>query len=229
MASARLEVVKDDVSVSPYLSRSIPAALEGLLTQASYDAFCDIINGQLDLLDAEHKRRKKRFWYMYVSIRLWIWFLILSLPFASHLDLLYWPIAMMVSVLQISMVWFYTARPKGTKSETELLRLMRSECEAMTRSTPFLSFQLVLIPTSAGARGAYLQMDTVDHIEVSISPSASASGVANVDSARLADVIESKADMSIADTEQSVVYAHAILSSPIRGEYQQVQTDVEMV
>jgi hypothetical protein len=228
MASTRLEVVKDDASVSPYMSRSIPAVLEGLLTQASYDVFCGTINGQLDLLDTEHKRRKQRFWYMYVSIRVWIWYVLLSLPFTSKLNVLYWPISMMVCVFQLSTIWRITARPTSTKSDKELLRLMRSECETMTRNTPFLSFHLVLIPIAAGARGAYLQMDTVDHIEVSVSRSASASGVTTNESALMGDAIDSKTHMLSVDDEHPVVYAHAIIPSPVRGEYQQVKTDVEM-
>jgi hypothetical protein len=200
------------------------------MAQVSYDAFCDKIDDHLDLLDTEQKRRKKRFWYMYISIRVWIWYMILSLPFVSTVNVLYWPISLMACALQIFSVWLLTMRPKGTKSDKGLLRLIRSECDTMTRTTPFVSFHLVVIPTLVASRVcAYVHMDTVDHIEVSISMSASASGVATTESAQLADTSESKALTSNGDDEHPVVYAHAILSPPVRGEYQQVQADAEIV
>jgi hypothetical protein len=226
MSSARLEVIKDDATIAPYVSRGMPAALDGLVSQGAFAAFCDRLDALLDSLDAEHKRRKKRFWYMYGAIYLWFMYFFVFAPIFELGDSL--PYTSVACLLHIALVWFFTARPAGVKTDKELMRLIRSECDEMTRQTPFVSFHTVLVPVPAAARGAWLQMDTVDHIGVSVSLSASASGAATA--AVVENTMESTkmAEASISsDAGHPVVYAQAVASS--RGDYQPVQADVEMV
>ena len=63
MSSARLEVITDDPAVAPRLSRSLPAALYGIVPTGAFQLFCDKLDGLFDGLDAEQRRRKRRFWW----------------------------------------------------------------------------------------------------------------------------------------------------------------------
>jgi hypothetical protein len=224
MSSARLEVIKDDATIPPYMSRGMPAALDGLMAPGAFDSFCDRLDALLDLLDAEHKRRTKRFWWMYGAIYVWFMYFFIFAPI-SGFD--YLPFTAVACFVHIASVWFCTARPSGAKTDKEVMRLIRSECDEMTRQTPFVSFHTVLVPVPAAARGARLQMDTIDHIGVSISLSASASGSATV--AMVENTVESvkMSTASSGDVGHPVVYAQAVTSS--RGDYQPVHADVEMV
>jgi hypothetical protein len=225
MSSARLEVIKDDAAIPPYMSRGMPAALDGLLSQAAFDEFCDTLDASFDLLDSEHRRRKKRFLWMYVSIS--FCFIMLS-PLVTLTSMIFWPLTLIACAVHITTVWFCTARGAGVKSDKEMMRVVRSECDEMTRRTPFVSFHVVLVPTAAAARGAWLQMETIDHIGVSVSLSASASGVATTANAVMAHPHDSKIDES-SDNNRPVVFAQAVASSTAaNGNYQQFN-DVEMV
>lgn len=230
MSSARLEVITDDATVAPRMSRALPAALYGIVDATSYQAFCVKLDELFELLYAEQRRRKKRFWWMYGAIYMWFMYFIIFAPIffntydgdsaASGL------VPLCLCVIHICTVWACTARPAGVKTDAETMRDIRLECEEMTNRTPFVSFHVVLMPVPTVARGAWLQMNTVDHIAVSISASASATGAATVVSAVMADAHGGKVD-SATDNQEPVVYAKAVSN----GGYQQVATGsgVELV
>lgn len=235
MSSARLEVITDEPSVAPRMSRALPAALYGIVNAAAFQAFCDKLDGLFDQLDAEQRRRKKRFWWMYGAIYIWIMYFFVFAPifFTSpgFDDSDSFPVAsvfvpLLVCAIHIGTVWGYTARPAGVKTDVEVMREIRLECDEMTNRTPFVSFQVVLMPIPTAARGAWLQMNTVDHIAVSISASASATGAATAVSAVMADAHDGKVDVA-ADNQEPVIYAQAVSNSG----YQQVanESDVELV
>jgi hypothetical protein len=225
MSSARLEVIKDDAAIPPYMSRGMPAALDGLVSQAAFDEFCDTLDASFDLLDSEHRRCKKRFWWMYATISLYI---MISVPWMIFMSMIFITLTLIACAVHITTVWYCTARGAGVKTDKEMMRVVRSECDEMTRRTPFVSFHVVLVPTAAAARGAWLQMETIDHIGVSVSLSATASGVATTANATMAHPHDSKIDES-SDNNRPVVFAQAVASSTAaNGNYQQVN-DVEMV
>jgi hypothetical protein len=227
MSSVRLEIFSDDMDISPSMSRAMPAALYGLLTDMAFNEFCDKLDQLFEMIDKEQKRRKKRFWWMHISFRLWIIAIIISGSV----------FAVMACALHLGTVWFFTARPYGMKSEKEMICIIRSECDIMTNRTPFVSFHLVLVPKPAVVgRSLYsscLQMDAIDHIGVSVSSSAAASGVATAVSVIMNDVSDSKNVESSDVHEHPVVYAHAVssLSSTTNGQYHKIHNDcsVEMV
>ena len=106
------------------------------------------------------------------------------------------------------------------------MRDIRLECDEMTNRTPFVSFQIVLMPVLTINRGVWLQMTTVDHVAVSISASASASGAATTAvSAIMADAHGAK---EAVNNQEPAVYAQAVGTN---GDYQQVATGnyVELV
>ena len=227
MSSARLEVITDDPTVAPRLSRSVPAALDGIVSTVAFRSFCEKLDGLFDELDAEQRRRKKRVWWMYGTIYFWVVYLLVIVPTNADSS-----ITMLVSLclcaLHISTVWTCTARPAGAKADSATLRDIRLECDEMTNRTPFVSFQAVLMPVPISGRiSAWLQMNTVDHIVVSVSASASASGAATAVSAVMADAHDAKAHEA-ADNQEPVVYAQAVGMS---SGYQQVATTsgVELV
>lgn len=79
MSSARLEVITDDAAVSPRMSRAL-AALHGVVDVTYLQAFYDKLDGLFDHFDAEERRRKNRFWWMYRSIIFWVIYLLLFAP-----------------------------------------------------------------------------------------------------------------------------------------------------
>jgi hypothetical protein len=108
------------------------------------------------------------------------------------------------------------------KTDKEVMRLIQSKCDDMSNA------YVVLMPVPASADGARLQMDTVDHIGVSVSLSALAASAVleptgtSKESAKMAESSISR------DAGHPVVYAQAVAASS-RGDYQPVQADVEMV
>ena len=176
MSSARLEVITDDAAIAPRMSSAFPAALYGIVNATAYQAFCVKLDELFELLYAEQRRRMKRFWWMYGAIIMWLMCFITFTPTSydngeSAASVL---VALCLCVIHICTVWVCTARPAGVRTDAETMRDIRMECEDMTNRTPFVSFHVVLMPIPTVARGAWLQMNTVDHIAVSISASASA-------------------------------------------------------
>jgi hypothetical protein len=217
MSSARLEVITDDATIAPRMSRALPAALYGIVDAAAYQSFCVKLDELFELLYAEQRRRKKRFWWMYGAIYMWVLYFIIFTPifFTSYDDgdstASGW-VPLCLCVIHICTVLVFTARPAGVKTDAETIRDIRLECEEMTNNTPFVSFHLVLMPVRMGARCAWLEINTVDHITVSISASASATSSATVVSAVMADAHDGK----VTDNQESVVYAKAASN----GNYQ---------
>lgn len=225
MSSARLEVINDDPTVAPRMSRSLPAALYGIVNVADYEAFCNKLDELFDALDSEYRRRKKRFWWMYGGIYAWFMYFIV---FAQIFDYQYTMLSFFLCAIHISTVLMCTARPTGVKPDKETMRDIRTECEAMTNRTPYVSFHVVLMSTPAAARGAWLQMNTIDHIGVSIAGNATAavSASAGAVNSIMVDTHDTKSD-DAAGSPEPVVYAQAVLN----GKYQSVPSsnDVDIV
>jgi hypothetical protein len=222
MSSARLEVIRDDATVAPHMSRGMPAALDGLVTQVAFDAFCDRLDALFALLDAEQKRHRRSFWWIYITIYLWFMYFLFFIPIFKLKYIQYSAPAFFVHIV---LVGFCTARPTGAMTDKELLHLIRCECDEMTRQTPFVSFHTILMPVPSVARGAALQVDTVDHIGVSVSMLATASSAAVAVLENAMDLTK-RAEAASSDEGHPVVYAQAVAS---RGDYRPVHVDVEMV
>ena len=231
MSSARLEVITDDPAVTPRLSRSLPAALYGIVPTGAFQLFCDKLDGLFDGLDAEQRRRKRRFWWMYGAINIWLnyfmFFILITMSPTITPALSIQVLSVVLCALHFGTVWACTARPAGAKTEGETMRDIRLECDEMTNRTPFVSFQIVLMPVPTINRGVWLQMTTVDHVAVSISASASASGAATTAVSAIA--ADAHCAKEAADNQEPVVFAQAVGTS--RGGYQQVATGsgVELV
>ena len=220
MSSARLEVIIDEPAIAPRMSRALPAALYGIVNATAFQSFCDKLDALFDQLYTEQRRRKRRFWWMYGSIYAWLMYYIISSPmffFDSPSDT-YVFVSLFLCAIHICTVWVFTARSAGVKTDDEVMREIRLECDEMTNRTPFVSFQVVMMPIPTAARGAWLQMNTIDHVAVSISASASATGAATAVSTIIADSHDGKVDKT-ADSQETAVYAQAVSS----GDY------VEMV
>lgn len=217
MSSARLEVITDNDNVAPRMSRTLPAALYGNVNVDSFQTFCDRMDGLFDQLDAEQRRRKKRFWWMYGAINIWIIsFIIPSFPVfdnsSSILRVAATLVPFCVCVIFMCTVWGCTAPPTGAKTDAETMHDIRLECEEMTNRTPGVSFHVVLMPVPSGARGAWLQMNTVDHIAVSIA------SLTSVHSAICTMADKHDGVVEATGSRKPVVYAKAVAD----GDYQQL-------
>jgi hypothetical protein len=209
MSSARLEIIKNNAYNPACMSRSMPAALNGLLTQAALDDFCDKLDVLFVLSHKEHKRCIK---FMVNGGYFLMMFFIVS--YVRYMNF-WWFNGTVIFTFGFGVyVWLSTAPYIGVKANGRILNLIRFECDEMTRRTPFVSFHVV-----AG---------TIKHIDVNISVSVTSSGVATDSNA----IVERTSDSKIAessDNHHPVVYAHAVTSpTTINDSYQQLN-DVQVV
>ena len=66
MMTARLEIFADGLDSSPHLSRSLPAALDGLIDNKAFHEFADELDILLEMLDTDHQRVRNRYrWLTY--------------------------------------------------------------------------------------------------------------------------------------------------------------------
>jgi hypothetical protein len=57
--TARFEIIQDDIYTPACLSRSMPAAVDGLLTQAALDDFGDQLDALLVVSHMDHKHGRQ--------------------------------------------------------------------------------------------------------------------------------------------------------------------------
>jgi hypothetical protein len=123
-------------------------------------------------------------------------------------------------VVNLGIVWLCTQPGAGTKSQKEILQLIRCACVELiryelTRSAPFvLSFHV-----AAGANS---------HIRVSISASVTASGVASASNATMDKTSDSKIAEST-DNHHPVVHAQFVTTSTTTNGDNQQLSIVEVV
>ena len=176
MNEARLEIFADDIDSAPQLSRSLPAALDGLIDYKTFHEFADRIDELLEFLDAEHKRLQNRYWWTLYGLYSFYPAIFL---FHSVLFLVYFGIW----ITYLISVRLYTEYcRKSPKSIDEIVKEIRSACEVMTNHTPHVSFRPMFRPFSTGSR----EVDCTEYIYVSISDTAFAevlagAAVTNID------------------------------------------------
>jgi hypothetical protein len=205
MSSARLEIIIDDADTPACMSRTMPAALEGLVPQAALDDFCDKLDALFVLSHTESQRVRKRVSWMSRACLFWLF---LFFCFISFMNLWWFIGTFILTAVYTGTVWFCTQPGADAKSQKEILQLIRFECDELTRRTPFVSFHV-----AAGS---------VNHIGVSISLSATAFGVASTSNANVEDTSDSKNAVA-SDNHHPVVYAHAVTTSTTtNGNYQQL-------
>jgi hypothetical protein len=184
MNEARLEFFADDIDSPPQLSRSLPAALDGLVDYKTFQEFADQLDELLILLDAEHERLKNRYWWTQYGIYTCypaIFF------FSSYLFVAYF----WVWIIYLLSVRQYTTHfRKSPKSIDEIIKEIRSLCEVVTNRTPHVSFHPMIRPFPTGS----LQMDFIEYIYISISDhafaevlAAAAAAVINIDEYNTSD------------------------------------------
>jgi hypothetical protein len=192
MSSIRLEIIKENPEIPPCMSRRIPGELNGLITEAAFAEFCDKLDELLVSLDAELTRCKKVFRWgkgaKLFSMASFAMCLLFTSASASVPNFLYsWLVALGALVLYMSVAWFFVGRKCCGKHKFyfELMQEIRSECDAMTRRTPFVSFHVILMPANTVVRETVIPMDVIDCIAVSISASASAVATKNVNNCEI--------------------------------------------
>jgi hypothetical protein len=212
MSSARLEIIKNNAYNPACMSRSMPAALNGLLTQAALDDFCDKLDELFVLSHEEHKRCIK--FMVHGGYGGYFLMMFLGVSYGRYINF-WWYIGAVIFTFGFGVyVWLSTAPYIGVKANGRILNLIRFECDEMTRRTPFLSFHVV-----AG---------TIKHIDVNISVSATSSGVATGSKAIVECTSGSKITES-SDNHHPVVSAQAVTSpTTINDSYQQLN-DVQVV
>jgi hypothetical protein len=179
---ARLEIIKDKATsircMPAHMCRNLPAALEGLVGDEAFRAFCDRLDSWLELLGAEDNRMAKRFGCIFLGIFLFLILFTASLGFLPDNTtlLLFTGSLLCILTIHVSLVCRFTRRPYGALSIDEIMCNIRAECDNMTYHAPNLSFKVVMSkPPSDESKKEYL-----DYISVSASLLTQESGVASV-------------------------------------------------
>ena len=166
MSAARLEIIKDD-GEPIHVCRSMPAALERLVSRERFCDFCDKIDSSLQPLDEAHKRCKQRFWWKYGAVLFWICFFSFGLMHMIDSVLLYVVgyLVLLLVILSCIDCFVNFDVPRGALTEKELMRQMRRDCEDMSLSTPQVSFNIVLQPIPPFQMN-FLPLEVVDIISL---------------------------------------------------------------
>jgi hypothetical protein len=207
MSTARLEIIKDDDNIPPHMSRSMPAVLDGLLTQAALDDFCDKLDVLFIWLHEEQERFLTRATLLIGALFYWIARALYFRPY--KISMLIDPF--MLTVIYIGIVLLCTQPGANAKSKNEILQLIRFECDEMTRRTPFASFHV-----DSGA---------MNHIDVSISLSAPASGVFTASNA-IIDTNNPKIDESSSNHQPVGYCAQTVTTTTATNDDYQQMNDV---
>jgi hypothetical protein len=241
MSAARLEIIKDD-GEPIQVCRSMPAALEGLVSRESFCDFCDKIDDSLQLLDDAHKRCKKRIWWKWGAVYLWIFFFSFGLvQMADNVVLYVVGYMLLLRVLLSSIDCFVNSGvPRDALTEKELMRKMRRDCEDMTLNTPHVSFHIVLQPVPP-FQMKFLALEVVDHIAVSLSFAATSRGnvagggviaalMTGEDAATTRKIMDHEAATAVttstaASASHPVAFAEAISGNTGSSSYQRVPSD----
>ena len=248
MSSARLEILKDD-DEPIQVCRSMPAALEGLLSRASFCDFCDKLDDSLQRLEEAHKRFKTRICWKWVAVYIWIFgfsFSISSymLAFQSTPSILLFVLGYMLLLRLILSTIDYFVNfnvPRDALTDKQLMRKLRRDCEEMTLHTPHVSFHIVLQPIPP-LQMKFLALEVVDHIAVSLSSAATIRGGTSViaslmttgdDSATACKIMEHEAATATPGNATAIVFAEAMISgaghtgslSSTSTAYQRVASD----
>ena len=178
MDTARLEIFADDLDSSPRLSRSIPAALDGLIDYKVFQEFADELDILLEMLDTDVRRLQNRSWRI-VYGQLCITFgSLFWLPYYINLYIVWF----FISVIYMASTWLYaTYSLRGPKTTGEIIEEIRSICEVVTNRTPNVSFHPIFRGLSAGSQ----EMEIVTNIDVSISNNAFSALIAADDAVRI--------------------------------------------
>ena len=149
-----------------YVSKTLPAELEGLVCPQKFQTFCEQLDGSLQLMVEERERVSKRRMYLSIVLglvigiplgRVLLW-VVSSNEFSFiHILVLSFFLGVIVGIINVlTRVLF------GACSGKDHLQKMRNECEVMTISTPGVSFHVVLVQFSV------FIADDVDHIAVTV-------------------------------------------------------------
>ena len=183
MSIARLEII-ENVGEPIHVSKTMPAAIEGIICPKEFGFFIEQLDGPLQQMDTESKRSFKQlnqaFGCMFLYVMALPWVLILyyigvltgtSVRVFSRLYLV--PLTIMV------MVACAIRRPSRVRSRMKLFQKMKTHCELMTMSTPRnVSFHVVLLKTPHYNSHNILK---VDYIAVNVDLPASATLGSDID------------------------------------------------
>lgn len=177
MNSVRLEIIQDDPTTAPRLSRIMPAILYKYVPERTFIEFCDRIDVLLNAAATDYRCRANRLSWWTPSVIFWVYLIIIMIfsgQFTSDagdlgLSYKFLVILIVICVLHLGTIGIWMRRSTGVKPAIETLSEIRAECEAMSNRTPCASFHLVTSPLSMTYLRQYLQKIPIECIEVSIS------------------------------------------------------------
>ena len=179
MNPVRLEIIQDDPTTAPRLSRTMPAALYQYVPETSFAEFRDKIDALLRAAATDYRCRANRSSWWINSVMFWFyWFIIMIFnglfTFDSGIPDRFYKmmvISIVICVLHLGAMIIWMNRSTGAKPATETLSEIRTECLAMSTRTPCASFHLVTSRFSMILVRQYLNKVPIEYIEVSISAS----------------------------------------------------------
>jgi hypothetical protein len=189
---ALLEIVRDKATlpvrcmrrdlpfeIPAHMCRDLPAALEGLVADETFHAFCDRLDSWLELLGAaDYREAKGNHYYIWFIVSSSILFaLTIGCFFTDNISGLLW-MGSVFCKLTIEFWWIccFMGRPYGALKSDEIKIKIHAECDNMTHHAPNLSFKVVM----SDPNGSFDYVKYVDYIGVSASLSTQESDVASV-------------------------------------------------
>jgi hypothetical protein len=129
MKSTRLEVIADAPTVMhpPRMSRTLPAALYGYVTETEFTEFCNRLDPLLETLNDEYQRRMTRKWQMmYLYMGFYCLYVLLGL-LPWDIPPLYGLVIMLLAVTFGCTTCCYSAPSMGSKNDIETMNAIRNE------------------------------------------------------------------------------------------------------
>jgi hypothetical protein len=169
MKSSRIDIIADDPTIPPRISRTLPAALQDIVSDAAFIEFCDIMDTLLVTLDKEEcqRLRKRNWWASFmpnVSTPLFILFIFIAATDMSSNRSSYIAIGVWWTMIILYAIGIVRFLPPTKVDTAPSIQSIQSECDAMThRTLPGLTFRVVMVEKSIPKHA----IPIIDYIEVS--------------------------------------------------------------
>ena len=172
MNPVRLEIIQDDPTAAPRLSRIMPAVINRYVPEWSFIEFCDNIDTLLIAAATDYRCRANRSSWWNNGVTIWVgWFLGLILSGSSDdaFPDTFLVVSIVVCILSLVTIRIWMNCSTGVKPAAETLSDIRLECEAMSKRTTCASFHLATSPLRMIHFQQYLNKIPIEYIAVSVS------------------------------------------------------------
>ena len=226
MSPIHLEIIQDDPTSAPRLSRVMPAVLYKYVPESSYVEFCNNIDALLSLADTDYRCRARQSSWWSFGVMFWIyWVFFMFIQVVAHKDdaselsdrfYRFLIVCFAICVLHLGAIRIWMCRPTGVPPAADTVSEIRAECEAMTNRTPCASFHLITSTSSMIILRQYMNKTPIERIEVNV---AAVGYEYEVSSDR---ILQNEAHISNRNTSSGVPHSAVHSESAVTSDYRQL-------